>query len=345
MLKKWRESYFYKILPLRRALILIAILLGIVFIAARFSEFEAVTDSIRHADWQFIALGIGVQTVWIITAGFVYRVIYAGLCMQEKSWRLILLAAGSVFTNIVAPSMVGVTGMAVFLSDGRRRGLPSGKITIAGVLYTLVDYFGFLMILAGGITVLIRRNNLNYAEVIATGILLLYAFILVFIFVMAMRSEQALAKTLVWLTRKINKFLRNFIRRDYLSEENAILFAHEAEEGVTELRSQKGYVWLALGLGFFSKVLLVLVLLLIFYAFRIPFSPGTIIAGFSLSYLFLIVSPTPAGLGVVEGAMPVVLISLGVPIGASATITLVYRGITFWLPFFLGMASMRMLTR
>ncbi len=345
MIKKWRESYFYKILPLRRAIILVVILLGIAFIAARFSEIEAVTDSVRRGDWRFLLLAVAIQAVWLVTTGLVYRSLYAGLCMEEHSWRLVLLSAGSFFSNIVAPSGVGMSGMAVFISDGHRRELPRGKITIAGVLFTLIEYVSFLMILGFGLAVLIRRNNLNIAELVAAAILLVYAVVLFILFVLAMRSETALANALVWLTRKINRISKVFIHREYLSEQNARSFAHEAVEGLHELRSQKGYVVLSVGLSFFSKVLLILVLLCLFYAFSVPFSPGTIIASFSLSYLFTLVSPTPAGLGVVEGAMPVVLISLGVPIGAAATITLVYRGITFWLPFLFGMAAIRLLAK
>jgi len=47
-------------------------------------------------------------------------------------------------------------------------------------------------------------------------------------------------------------------------------------------------------------------------SFEIPFSAGAIIAKFSLAYLFLIVSPTPSGIGIVEGLMPLALTSLNV---------------------------------
>ena len=90
--------------------------------------------------------------------------------------------------------------------------------------------------------------------------------------------------------------------------------------------------------SFASKVLLMCVLLSIFLAFQVPFSAGTIIGGFAISYLFLIVSPTPSGVGIVEGIMPLALSSLRVPWSEAVIITLAYRGITFWLPLGVGAA-------
>jgi len=80
-------------------------------------------------------------------------------------------------------------------------------------------------------------------------------------------------------------------------------------------------------------------------AFGVPFSIGTIVAGFASAYLFLIVSPTPYGIGVVETLLPLALTSLSVAWEDSVIITLVYRGITFWLPLFLGGLSFRILQR
>jgi len=88
-----------------------------------------------------------------------------------------------------------------------------------------------------------------------------------------------------------------------------------------------------------------MILAMTFMAFGVPFSIGTIVAGFASAYLFLIVSPTPYGIGVVETLLPLALTSLSVAWEDSVIITLVYRGITFWLPLFLGGLSFRILQR
>ncbi|MDP3184132.1 MAG: lysylphosphatidylglycerol synthase domain-containing protein, partial [Anaerolineales bacterium] len=54
---------------------------------------------------------------------------------------------------------------------------------------------------------------------------------------------------------------------------------------------------------------------------------------------------TPAGLGVVEGALTLGLNSLRVPWEAAVLITLTYRAVTFWFPLGIGAVAFRMLHR
>jgi uncharacterized protein (TIRG00374 family) len=59
----------------------------------------------------------------------------------------------------------------------------------------------------------------------------------------------------------------------------------------------------------------------------------------------VIISPTPAGLGVVEGALTLALTSMYISLEDAAVITLSYRGITFWTPLLFGMISLRALEK
>ena len=89
--------------------------------------------------------------------------------------------------------------------------------------------------------------------------------------------------------------------------------------------------------------MLLCVLTAVFMAFQTPLSVGTLIAGFAIAYLFLIVSPTPAGVGVVEGVLTLSLSSMFVPLGEATVITLSYRVLTFWLPLLFGFLSFQLL--
>jgi uncharacterized protein (TIRG00374 family) len=82
-----------------------------------------------------------------------------------------------------------------------------------------------------------------------------------------------------------------------------------------------------------------------FLDFRVPYSLGTLIAGFSIAYLFLIISPTPSGIGIVEGILPLALNSLSVAWEDAVVVTLAYRAVTFWLPLGVGGLSFRLLQR
>jgi len=241
------------------------------------------------------------------------------------------LATAAAFVNVIAPAG-GMSGIAVFIAAARQRGYAAGKAAIAGALYILFDYAGFFCVLALGLVVLVRRNNLNWPEITASAILVTIAIVLGTLLYLATRGADRLARVLSWCVHQINRVFKLLFRRDYLSEERAYSFAHDAAEGIRSLPHKPESFLLPFALALSSKALMISILFLVFLAFKVTFSVGTLIAGFSIGYLFIIVSPTPSGLGVVEGALTLALRSMWVPLEEAAVVVLAYRGFTFWLP-------------
>lgn len=235
--------------------------------------------------------------------------------------------------------------MAVFLTEARRRSYSPGKAAVAGVLFLLFEYAAFLFILALGLIVLFRRDDLDAGEITASAILFTLSIILAVLMYLGMYSAELLGKVLAWVARTVNRVLYPFIKREYLSEKRAFAFAAEAAEGISALTRNPYQLLFPSLLALAKQGLLLLVFLFNFLAFKVAISIGTLIAGYSIGYLFLIVSPTPAGLGVVEGVLTLTLRSMYVPIGAAAVVTLGYRFFTFWFPFLFGLFSLRWLER
>lgn len=263
--------------------------------------------------------------------GQTYRSIYRLLGINEDRGRLTLAAIASYFVNIVAPT-AGVSGIAVFVNEAKRRDYPTGKATLAGALFLLVDQAAFLAVLALGWIVLLRRHNLTAADITASMILLATALVFASMIYLGYRSAEALGNILARVARFINRVVRPFIHRDYLSEDRAHAFASEIAEGLSSLPDHSAQRLIRpLLYALLNKALLIGILLCAFLSFGVPFSAGTIIAGWAIGYLFLVVSPTPNGIGIVEGVMPLALSSLRVPYEAAVVVTLVYRAVTFWL--------------
>jgi uncharacterized protein (TIRG00374 family) len=234
-------------------------------------------------------------------------------------------------------------GIAVFFSEAKRRKYPPGRVTVAAILFVLFDYFGLLCVLLLGLIVLFRRNHLNWPEIIASIIFIFIALILAALLYIGMRSGETLGKVLAWTARKINGTTRLIIKREYLSETRAYEFARGAEEGLNELRHNPKRMYKPIILSLINKALLLLILLLVFIAFDAPLSIGTLIASFSIGYLFLIVSPTPSGIGFVEGALTLTMYSMYVPLLSARDITLAFRGITLYIPLIVGLFTFRLL--
>ena len=329
---------------MRKFIFSLILFLGAAFVYLSFSELENILHTLQQGNFWFILLALLVQGAWFLVAGLIYQALYRALDMNDTVYRFSLLAASATFVNIVTPS-AGVGGVAVFISDARRNGQPVGKVTVANMLYLFLDYMAFLVVLALGLLILFRRNDLGPTELAASGVMFAIAAGLGFMLYLGSRSAEALGNALAWMARLINRILKPFLHRDYLSEPRAHEFAHEMADDLKSLPEKVRNLRTPLFYSFLSKALLMCVLLSIFFAFQVPFSAGTIVGGFAISYLFLIVSPTPSGVGIVEGIMPLALSSLRVPWSDAVIITLAYRGITFWLPLAFGAVAFRMLER
>ncbi len=322
----------------------LVLLLAFYFFLTRAADVEQVLLTLQRGDWGWITLALVVHAAWILNIGSHLRALYRLLGIDEKITRLSMLGTGAAFVNTIAPS-AGMSGMVVFITDSRQRGLPTSRVTAAAALYVLYDYLAFIAVLGLGIAVLIRRNQLGATEVTASVILVSIALALTLVLYMAMRSSDRLGRSLAWIATKTNNVLRPFIRREYLSPSRAHEFAHDIGDGLSEIPKRPSGLLLPFALALSKQALLITIFFLMFLAFQQSFSVGTLIAGYSIGYLFLIVSPTPSGIGFVEGAMTLTLASFRIPLAAAGLITLAYRGITLWLTILYGAVSFRYLNR
>jgi uncharacterized protein (TIRG00374 family) len=329
---------------MRKFIIPIILLLGLIFAIARRAEIQQIAETLQQGNIWYIFLAIVVLVLWFLICGASFKAIYHGMGIEEQLGTLTLVVSAANFVNIVAPSG-GMSGMAIFVSEARRRNYSVARSAAAGVLYLLFDYLGLIAVLVVGLVVLIRRNDLSLVVVLASAALVGLTMLFTYLINLGMQSAVSFGNALAKLSRFVNRILRPFIHRDYLSEARAHEFAHDAAEGLILLRSQPRSIVIPLLLALTNKIAQIVILTLIFLAFKIPISIGTVIAAFSVGTLFVIISPTPAGMGFVETALTLVLTSMYISIGDALVITLSYRGITFWLPLIVGMVSLRALEK
>jgi hypothetical protein len=328
---------------MRNLIVGLILLLGVLFIISNFTQLEAIVEIAQQGDWRYFGLAILVEITGLVAVGADISYIFRALGYKRGILRLVRVAVAANFVSIVAPSG-GMSGLAVLVTDARRNRISTAHGTVAGAVFLLLDYIGFAFFLVLGLVVLARRGGLNATELFAAGLLWLLAGLLALILYLGSRSEEALAKWLRRIIRKINLILKLFRLDKVLEEEKAGNFAHKIADGLIQMRKKPQMLLPAAAASFVHKSMMLVVFWLMFLAFRVPFSPGTLFAGFALAYLFLIVSPTPAGIGIVEGIVTLSLVSMFVPIGSAAVVVLGYRAVTFWFPLFLGMLAMQSLS-
>jgi uncharacterized protein (TIRG00374 family) len=327
---------------MRKFFVLLILFLGVMVVMSSFSELERTLETLRKGNFWYLLVAFGVLLGWFFLVGITYRSIYRLLGMQDSILNLTLLAAAATFVNVVMPT-AGVSGIAVFINEARKRKQPSGKVTLAATLFLLFDEVAFLAVLALGLVALFRRGNLNAGEIGAALILFAVASLLATVLYLGSRSVEAMGNFLARIARLVNAITRPFIHRDYLQEERAHEFARELAEGLAALPDRpRGFIK-PMFLALLNKGLLVSIFLSAFLAFHVPYTVGTIFGGFAIGYMFMVVSPTPAGIGIVEGVLPLGLSSLRVPWSDAVLITLTYRAFTFWIPLAVGAFAFRIL--
>ena len=308
----------------------------------RFAEMQNIGATLIHGQIGYILLALLVEAAWVFVVGLTYKSIYDSLGMPVSAFYMARVATAASFVNTVAPAG-GLSSVALFISTAKGEGRSTARVTVASVLFLWLEYIATLVMLTFGLGEMARRNNLHLSEITASLILLAGALIIGALLYLGAVSSNRLARVLAGSAFAVNWVLRPFIKRDYLSTARASTFALELSEGISALKGTPSALIRPVLLALTNKILLACVLGLTFLAFSVPINLGTVVAGFSIAYLFLIVSPTPAGIGVVEGILTVALTSLDVPIVSAAVITLAYRGITFWVPLLVGMITIRTL--
>lgn len=320
---------------MKNFLLAVVILLAIAFGFSSLGEMEKTVEILRSGDWRFLLGALIVEAGGLLIAGATFSSLFRVVGVQDSPRRLWRLATAATFANVIAPTG-GMSAAAVLISDARKSNQSSAKATVVYTLYVFFDYTGLLCVLTLGLGILASRNSLHWAEITASFLLLLAALGIATVLYLAMLGETVLGKVLSICARGINNFLRPFIHRNYLSEDRALSFASEVAEGITDLRQNPQSLLAPIGFALVSKILLMVILWLVALAFMTPLTLEVLVAGFSIGYLFVIVSPTPSGIGIMEGAMALTFRTLGLPFHAATIITLAFRGITFWIPLLIG---------
>jgi len=196
-----------------------------------------------------------------------------------------------------------------------------------------------------GFVVLLRRGHLAVGEISAALFMLAIALAVGIVLYLGYKSQRRLGLLLTGLSRWVNRRVRRIFHRDLINVGNAYFLSTEIADGISTIRAKpKKLIWPFL-FALNNKAILICVLAFTFMSLNVPYSVGTIIGGFSISQLFYYISPTPGGVGVVEGLFPLILATLRVPFGKAVLITFTYRAITLWLPLLVGFISFRILQR
>lgn len=311
-------------------------------LAQRFADIQKLIGTLAEGNRWWIAAALALEIVYYVGLAALFRSAFALIDIKTQLRHLVPIAFASLFVNTTTTSG-GTAGLALFIDDIRRRGESAARATAGTLLAHTANYGIFALLLGMGLVYLYAQHDLTGLEIASAVILFLLVVLLCSTLLLGWRWPGLLRRLLTGLQHTVNRVGR-WLKRPYLlpetwAEQNAGDFI-AAAEAVAAHPSQLGVIiLLALGMHLVQMA----VLLSLFFAFGQTISPGVLLAGYTISLLFMIVSPTPNGIGVVEAVVPLMYAALDVPVDQGVIITFAFRGVTFWVPMLTGFLLLRQL--
>jgi phosphatidylglycerol lysyltransferase len=319
----------------RRLFLWLLVIAFIWFLVSHFTEVEKLAETLAQGKWEWVLVAFVVQGVYFIVFTASYQAAFATVEVKSRVRDLLPVLFGSIFVNVVVPSG-GTGGAALFVDDAARRGQQPSRAATGLLLQLVSDYGAFTLILAIGMVYLFVQHDLKIYEVITAIILMAITLGLTGIITLGLWRPSVLRRLLDWFQKLVNRVALRLKRSPFLAEGWAEKNAGEFVDASTAILRHPLRLVRTLALTLTAHLLDILTLYFLFLAFGEPIQIGPLVAGYAMGILFWIVSITPQGIGVVEGVMALVYTALHVPPAVATTVALAFRGLTFWLPFFIG---------
>jgi phosphatidylglycerol lysyltransferase len=309
----------------------------------RIAEIRQLLGTLIQGQWAWIALAAGLQVCFYLIYAALFQAAFRLVDIPARVRDLLPITFASMFVNATTPT-AGAAGMALFIDDARRREHSAAAAT-AGTLLVQASVFGvFIFFLSAGLAYLFHYHNLTALEFISAMIMFVLAGVLFGVLILALWRPDWLRSFFAGMARLVNGVgswvKRPFILSDQWAEKNARDFSGAA----SAIRAHPPQLAVTLLIALAMHLTSVASLYCLFQAFHQTPTPVILVVGYAMSFLFMIVSPTPSGIGVVEVIVPLVYSSMGVPAAAGTAVTLSFRGLSFWLPMLLGFFLLRQLS-
>jgi uncharacterized protein (TIRG00374 family) len=295
----------------------LAMLGAVVLAALHFSE-----------GWQFVRLAARARPHWILMAGLLQAATYLG---QGQIWRLVARAGGvpvsvgtgyrlsvaRLFVDQALPS-AGLSGTIVMVKTLELQGIPMPVVMAGVAIDTASCYASYLVGLLAALVVSLLQHQATRLVLLAAIPFVPFAAAITVGFIRLAGSSGPLARRLARF-RFLRRGLRLLAQADPRLARSRRLLLQSCACQLAVILLDAATIWvLILALGASA-------------------SPGGVFVSFMISTLFRLVGIAPGGLGTFEATSVFTLKMVGVPIPVALSATLLYRGMSFWLPLLPGL--------
>jgi uncharacterized protein (TIRG00374 family) len=224
----------------------------------------------------------------------------------------------------------GLAGLVLFALDGRRRGIPAGRVAGAYVLAASLADVALVVTFCAAVAVLWVDGQLTGGELVALAVFAVFVAARIAVVLSAVHDRELLRRLWTLPARTWDR-LRRRPARVY-----GTASADELFDAVALIRRRPGMALPALGYAVCVDVLGAAMLWAALAAVGAGNRPVLALVTYAISVLFGIVGVLPGGLGFVEVGAIAMLVSFGVAVGLAAAAVVLFRVWEYWLPVAVG---------
>jgi len=288
----------------------------------------------------FLLVAFGLSAVAFFFMVVMNQKAFSMMGIKRTKLQMFLLQVSSMAVNVIVPSS-GVSVAILFANDAKKHGESEAAAVTAAILSLMADYISIAVLLIFAMLILYVSDTLELRVAIPGFSFLAITAGMYWLIYSAGKNKVALKRFLEWSKGLANKVLSPFKKSIKSSETAMDKFIDELENAYIAISRDKKDLLKAVGAISVAHFMYIVAIYVLFLSLGIQPLYRVLISGYAIGMMFVVISPTPNGVGFVEGSMVLAYSSLGVPGAAAATVTLIYRGFSFWLPLFVGFLALQ----
>jgi Mg2+-importing ATPase len=296
-------------------------LAAVIIAALHFSEERELVRIAQRAQPWWLGIAIVLQAGTYLAQGETWRVVTRAAGVAVPSTVAFKLSLAKLFIDQALPS-AGISGTVVVARALEQRGISRAVVMASVVVNTVSCYAAYVLTLALALLITVAGGHANPPMIAAAIFFMVFSVVLITAALLLSGRKSEGSK---WLGRI--PLLRNGL--SLLGEADPTL----ARSLPLIFRS-----------GLFQLAIVLLDAATVWILIRSlgeVASPTGVFASFMVSTLLRTIGIIPGGLGVFEAASVVTLKLVGVSVPVALAATLLFRGLSFWLPMVPGLVFSR----
>ena len=300
----------------------IAVLAAVVVAALHLAEERAFVELLAHAEPAWLVAALGLQAATYLAQATTWLTVLNRAGARVPFGYACALSLQKLFIDQALPS-AGFSGTAAVVAALEQRGVARPAVTAAVAVDTGCYFTAYVLSLGAALVIFVQGGHASTLVVTAAALFLIF-------------GGSLAAAVLALSGRPLGPRTQRLLRLPGIGRAAELLRdadPHLARDPRLLLRAT------LLQCSIFAIDAATIWVLI--RALGVVASPGAVFASFMLASLLRTIGFMPGGLGTFEAAAVSALTLAGIPLAVALSATLLFRGLSFWLPMLPGLAVAR----